>query len=185
MAGDSGTSYYRVGITQKDSATISLFKTSRGSNSPVVLSGVNIPIANTDAANKQYVDNAISQINTMNIHICAQGEYNTSTGVPTISKPDTQTFYLVPSGEGNDMFVEWIYTNNKWEIFGGARVDLSDYALKSELPTKVSELTNDSGYLTSYTETDPTVPAWAKAASKPSYTAAEVGALPADTEIPV
>ena len=31
------------------------------------------------------------------------------------------------------------------------------------------------------TETDPTVPSWAKAASKPSYTAAEVGALPDDT----
>ena len=33
-------------------------------------------------------------------------------------------------------------------------------------------------------ETDPTVPAWAKAAQKPSYTAAEVGALPDDTFIP-
>lgn len=30
--------------------------------------------------------------------------------------------------------------------------------------------------LTSFTETDPTVPSWAKAASKPTYTAAEVGA---------
>jgi hypothetical protein len=46
---------------------------------------------------------------------------------------------------------------------------------KAELPTKVSELTNDSGYLTSYTETDPTVPAWAKAATKPSYNKSEVG----------
>lgn len=36
----------------------------------------------------------------------------------------------------------------------------------------------------SYTETDPTVPAWAKAASKPTYTAAEVGALPDTTTIP-
>ena len=34
-------------------------------------------------------------------------------------------------------------------------------------------------------ETDPTVPAWAKAPEKPSYTAAEVGALPVGTEIPV
>lgn len=32
--------------------------------------------------------------------------------------------------------------------------------------------------LQSYTETDPTVPAWAKAAAKPTYTAAEVGAIP-------
>lgn len=32
--------------------------------------------------------------------------------------------------------------------------------------------------LQSYTETDPTVPAWAKAAEKPAYTATEVGAVP-------
>lgn len=38
--------------------------------------------------------------------------------------------------------------------------------------------------LQSFTESDPTVPAWAKASSKPTYTAAEVGALPATTSIP-
>ena len=52
------------------------------------------------------------------------------------------------------------------------------------IPTKLSQLTNDKGYITGYTETDPTVPAWAKATSKPTYTAAEVGALPASTVIP-
>lgn len=49
------------------------------------------------------------------------------------------------------------------------------------IPTKTSDLTNDSGFLTSYNETDPTVPSWAKAASKPTYTATEVGALPSST----
>lgn len=38
--------------------------------------------------------------------------------------------------------------------------------------------------LQSYTETDPTVPSWAKQATKPSYTASEVGALPSTTKIP-
>ena len=51
------------------------------------------------------------------------------------------------------------------------------------VPTDVSAFNNDAGYLTSYTETDPTVPSWAKAASKPTYTASEVGALAAtDTD---
>lgn len=54
-------------------------------------------------------------------------------------------------------------------------------AVTIDVPTKTSDLTNDSGFLTSYTETDPTVPAWAKASSKPTYTAAEVGALPDTT----
>lgn len=60
---------------------------------------------------------------------------------------------------------------------------LTDYGLPS-IPSKVSDLTNDAGYITGYTETDPTVPDWAKADSKPTYTASEVGALPDDTVIP-
>lgn len=48
-----------------------------------------------------------------------------------------------------------------------------------EVPSVLSELVNDVGYITSYTETDPTVPAWAKTESKPTYTASEVGAAAA------
>lgn len=52
------------------------------------------------------------------------------------------------------------------------------------IPTNVSAFTNDAGYITSYTETDPTVPSWAKQSTKPTYTAQEVGALPSTTSIP-
>jgi hypothetical protein len=63
---------------------------------------------------------------------------------------------------------------------------IDDLAEKSELPTKLSQLTNDTGFITAtdYQETDPTVPAWAKRPSKPEYTATEVGALPNTTVIP-
>jgi hypothetical protein len=37
--------------------------------------------------------------------------------------------------------------------------------------------------LQSYTETDPTVPSWAKTASKPTYTASEVGAVPTTRKV--
>lgn len=47
------------------------------------------------------------------------------------------------------------------------------------IPTKTSDLANDLGFISEYTETDPTVPAWAKAAQKPSYTPEEIGAQPA------
>lgn len=53
---------------------------------------------------------------------------------------------------------------------------------KPSIPSKTSDLTNDSGFLTQ--ETDPTVPSWAKQPTKPAYTAQEVGALPAGTSIP-
>lgn len=68
---------------------------------------------------------------------------------------------------------------------------LEDKADKSEIPTvptNVSAFTNDSGYITGAqvpsNETDPTVPSWAKASTKPTYTASEVGALPDSTVIP-
>lgn len=56
---------------------------------------------------------------------------------------------------------------------------------KSDLASDVqTSLGKADSALQSYTETDPTVPAWAKAATKPSYTASEVGALPNTTVIP-
>lgn len=53
---------------------------------------------------------------------------------------------------------------------------------KTDLASDVqSSLGKADTALQSYTETDPTVPAWAKAATKPTYTASEVGALSSDT----
>ena len=59
------------------------------------------------------------------------------------------TIYLVPlatpeSQENN--YAEYIYINGNWELLGkiGIQVDLTDYALKSEIPTQLSQLTDDS-----------------------------------------
>lgn len=54
----------------------------------------------------------------------------------------------------------------------GIASDDLDAAVKASLAKADSALQ-------SFTETDPTVPEWAKAAVKPAYTAAEVGAIPA------
>ena len=77
------------------------------------------------------------------------------------------------------------YTNNtgtitKVQTTAGAHttINVSSGAASFNIPTKTSHLTNDSGFLTSYTETDPTVPSWAKASSKPSYTFSEIGSTP-------
>lgn len=48
----------------------------------------------------------------------------------------------------------------------------------AKIPTKVSQLTNDKGYLTSFTESDPTVPSWAKQPSKPTYSYSEIAGKP-------
>lgn len=66
------------------------------------------------------------------------------------------------------------------EITGGHRVLITD----AEGTKTFDVMDGGGGGGGDYVETDPTVPAWAKAESKPTYTAAEVGALPSDTEIP-
>ena len=53
--------------------------------------------------------------------------------------------------------------------------DVNALPSSTKIPAKISELTNDSGFITGYTESDPTVPSWAKASTKPSYTKSEVG----------
>lgn len=52
-------------------------------------------------------------------------------------------------------------------------VNDTKYITSADIPTDVSAFTNDAGYLTK--ETDPTVPAWAKESTKPTYTKSEVG----------
>lgn len=109
--------------------------------------------------------------------------------------------YLVPhQHDTRDIYDEYIWVNNAFEKIGSTDVDLSGYLKDTDIsawakapskptyiasevgalpnttviPSKTSDLTNDSGFITGYTETDPTVPSWAKAASKPTYTASEV-----------
>lgn len=59
---------------------------------------------------------------------------------------------------------------NKVDKVSGKGLSTNDFT--NEYKNKV-----DSA-LQSYTEADPTVPAWAKASNKPTYTASEVGAVP-------
>lgn len=69
----------------------------------------------------------IDTLNGISFHICLEGEYNPTTGMPTISNPDEGTFYLVPSGTAPNLFTEWIYANHAWEVFGSSAIDLSNY----------------------------------------------------------
>lgn len=56
---------------------------------------------------------------------------------------------------------------------------------KSDLASAVqTALEKAETALQSFTETDPTVPTWAKQPNKPTYTAKEVGALPSSTVVP-
>ena len=114
------------------------------------------PTADMDVTTKQYVDNAI----TTAIGGINQFEVAIVTDLPTVNI-DTHTIYFKSnSSSGNNVYDEYIYINNNWELIGSTQVDLSNYLQTSDIA------------------------AWAKATNKPTYTAAEVGALPDTTIIP-
>lgn len=127
-------------------------------------------------------------LSTLKIHNLTKEQYERELAAGRI---DENALYLTPYEEADlSEYVTKEYVDDALE----GKQPVGDYALKSEIPTDYlteipaeyiteTEL-NVKGYLTSFTESDPTVPAWAKAATKPSYTASEVGALPADTVIP-
>lgn len=58
------------------------------------------------------------------------------------------TIYLHknPSEQNQNLYTEYVYVNNAWEQLGSQTVDLTNYALKSEIKTKLSELENDAGF---------------------------------------
>lgn len=146
----------------------------------------------TETYTKSEVNTLISNINKLTTEIVET--------LPT-SSISTTTIYLVPVSGKTDVYSQYMYINSAWALLGETTIDLTNFYTKTEIdnkldakadksaiptvPTNVSSFTNDAGYITGYTETDPTVPAWAKEATKPTYTAQEVGALPDDTVIPV
>lgn len=85
-----------------------------------------------------------------------------------VSSTASRQYAVTPDSNG------YLSVNVPWQ-------DTTDYDDLTNTPTDVSEFNNDAGYLT--TETDPTVPSWAKANTKPSYNASEVGAVPTTRKV--
>lgn len=85
---------------------------------------------------KTEVTNLISGIASLSMQVVST--------LPT-SDISTTTIYLVLKAVGSteNIYNEYIYVNNTWELIGDTQVDLSGYALSSDIPTKLSDLTND------------------------------------------
>ena len=89
--------------------------------------------------------------------VATSGNYNDLSNTPTIPTVPTKLSEL-----NNDM----------------GFLTEADVQEAANIPTKVSAFENDAHYLTSYTETDPTISAWAKAANKPVYDYSEIQNTP-------
>lgn len=86
---------------------------------------------------KNYTDNAVSDIANLNITIVDE--------LPT-EDIDNHTIYFVR--KSNETCDEYMYIDDKWELIGDTAVDLTGYAKEEDIPTKTSDLTNDSGFIT-------------------------------------
>lgn len=90
----------------------------------------------SEAYTKAEVNALISGISTMSMQVVS---------VLPSSNISTTTIYLVAKATGltSNTYDEYIYVNNAWEKIGDTQLSLDNYALKSQIPTKLSDLTND------------------------------------------
>lgn len=112
----------------------------------------------------------------------------------TLAVAQKYTDKAIAQAAVGDIDVESYVKDAVNEVIGGASETFNSLGeIETAVKNKVDKVsgkglsTNDftnayktklDSALTSYTETDPTVPAWAKSETKPTYTASEVGAVP-------
>lgn len=98
--------------------------------------------------------------------------------------PDGGSNYTITSTQQLLSVPYALYAKTAGNAFSGDYNDLTNTPTIPTIPTNVSVFTNDAGYLTSYTETDPTVPSWAKEANKPAYSYSEIANTPTIPTVP-
>ena len=57
-------------------------------------------------------------------------------------------YLLKNKNDTNNYYTEYLWINGSWEIIGDTKVDLTDYAKKSEIKSSLSEMTSDSTHRT-------------------------------------
>ena len=102
------------------------------------------------------------------------GKVSATFGNISITKSQVSDFPTIPTVNNATLTIQKNSTNVATFTANAS----SNVTANISVPTDTSDLTNGAGYITGYTETDPTVPSWAKASSKPSYTFSEIGSKP-------
>lgn len=93
----------------------------------------------TDTYSKTEIDNLVTSIPKFNIKVV--------TSLPTTNISTTTVYLKTIGNESSNLYEEFVYVDGLWEKLGTQTVDLTNYALKSSIPTKVSQLTNDNLYV--------------------------------------
>lgn len=103
--------------------------------------------------------------------------WDVSSGAYVSTGVQAEGIGLPAGGTQGQIPVKKSYADNdtEWRDIPVTSVNGQTGDVAISIPTKVSDLQNDRGFITGYTETDPTVPEWAKQSSKPTYTPSEIG----------
>ena len=145
-----------------------------GMISSVTVSNGNLVLAfNTDAG-RQDIQLELTQIfNPDNYYTKTQSDEK----YPTIAQASGYATTALASAKSYADSLSGNYASNT--SFTSHTANTSIHLTTGNVKTQIESY----HYISAYTETDPTVPSWAKASTKPSYTANEVGALPTGTTL--
>lgn len=69
------------------------------------------------------------------------------TSLPSTGKEDI-IYLLKNKNDSNNFYTEYLWINGSWEIIGDTKVDLTNYAKKSDIKTKLSDMSSDSTHRT-------------------------------------
>ena len=157
-------------------------------NKPELFSGnyndlTNKPEIPTVPTNVSAFTNDANYITTADVPAQVNADWNATSGAGQIlNKPTIPTVPTNVSAFTND--ANYITSadvpaqvNADWNATSGAGQILNKPEIPT-VPTNVSAFINDANYITSYTETDPTISAWAKAENKPLYDYSEITNTP-------
>lgn len=131
------------------------------------LSSIDVTGQLVDYAKKTEIPTKLSELNndkTFKTEVEIQSMINNSTklkkevvtSLPSTGKEDI-IYLLKNKNDTNNFYTEYLWIGGKWEIIGDTKVDLTDYAKKTDLKTKLSEMAGDS---THRTVTDSEKSAW-------------------------
>ena len=102
----------------------------------------------------------------------------------TETDPDGGSNYSLTSTQQLLSVPYALYAKEAANGFSGDYNDLTNTPQIPQIPADVSAFNNDAGYITGYSETDPTVPAWAKEPNKPTYSYSEIVNTPTIPTVP-
>ena len=89
----------------------------------------------TETYTQTEVNNLIGQIKTISIEVVDT--------LPTTG--ETNKIYFVPkTGETGDIYNEYIWINNSWELIGSTQVDLTGYATEDWVNSKIADFVTDT-----------------------------------------